>query len=136
MKKLSLEDFKKRLETKLSVSRFNFEYDLAAEGPCLQGADLREADLGEADLQGADLREADLQGADLRGADLRGTCLQGADLRGADLRGACLQGADLRGADLDEAKVAFATVNFSLTELKQARTWIANLKREAAKDEV
>ena len=48
------------------------------------GANLREADLREADLRGANLREADLRGADLRGANLRE-----ADLRGADLDYAC-----------------------------------------------
>nr|DAN74161.1 MAG TPA: pentapeptide repeat protein [Caudoviricetes sp.] len=36
------------------------------------GADLREADLRDADLSGADLREADLSDADLSGANLRG----------------------------------------------------------------
>jgi len=51
-------------------------------------ADLRGADLREADLSGADLRGAYLCEADLRGADLRGTYLSGADLSGADLRGA------------------------------------------------
>lgn len=52
------------------------------------GADLREADLRDADLSGADLREADLRGADLSGADLRDADLSDADLSGANLRGA------------------------------------------------
>jgi hypothetical protein len=47
-------------------------------------------------LRGADLRRANLEEADLRGADLRR-----ANLRGANLRGANLEKADLRGADLD-----------------------------------
>src|SRR5512137_489315 len=51
-----------------------------------------------ADLRGADLRDADLCGADLRGADLRDADLCGADLCGADLRGADLCGANLCGA--------------------------------------
>ena len=42
----------------------------------------------KANLRGADLREADLWGADLRGANLRGADLWKANLRGADLRGA------------------------------------------------
>ncbi|EHT0294686.1 pentapeptide repeat-containing protein [Salmonella enterica] len=79
----------------------------------LRGADLRDADLFGADLRGANLRDADLfganlcganlRGANLRGADLRGANLCGADLRGANLRGANLRGADLRGADLRDA---------------------------------
>ena len=72
-------------------------------GADLRGADLRYADLRGADLEDADLRGANLRGADLRGADLRGAYLIGADLRGADLRGADLRGADLRGANLEGA---------------------------------
>ncbi len=66
----------------------------------LYDADLRGANLRGADLYGANLRRADLYGADLRGADLRRADLYGADLRGADLRDADLYDADLRGADL------------------------------------
>ena len=44
----------------------------------LRGANLREADLYEADLRGANLREADLYGANLREADLYGADLYGA----------------------------------------------------------
>ncbi|EAZ9463601.1 pentapeptide repeat-containing protein [Salmonella enterica] len=61
----------------------------------LCGANLRGANLRDADLCGANLRDADLRGADLRDADLRGADLRDADLRGADLRGANLRGADL-----------------------------------------
>ncbi|ECP2020639.1 pentapeptide repeat-containing protein [Salmonella enterica] len=53
------------------------------------------ADLRGADLRGAELFDANLCGADLRGANLRDANLCGADLRGADLRGANLCGADL-----------------------------------------
>jgi Family of unknown function (DUF5758)/Pentapeptide repeats (8 copies) len=49
----------------------------------LRGADLREANLSRADLRGADLREANLSRADLREANL-----SRADLRGANLYGA------------------------------------------------
>jgi len=56
-------------------------------------ADLRYADLCDADLRGADLRYANLRGADLCDADL-----YGADLRYADLRYADLCDADLCGA--------------------------------------
>ncbi|EDQ9000071.1 pentapeptide repeat-containing protein [Salmonella enterica] len=66
----------------------------------LCGANLCDADLRDANLCGADLRGADLRGADLRGADLRGANLCDADLCDADLRDANLCGADLRGADM------------------------------------
>lgn len=49
----------------------------------------------KADLRGADLFDADLSYADLRGADLRGANLFDADLRYANLRGANLCGANL-----------------------------------------
>ena len=62
-------------------------------------ANLRGADLREANLQGADLWEADLRAANLQEADLWSANLQGADLREADLWAANLQGADLWGAN-------------------------------------
>jgi len=65
------------------------------------GADLRGANLQDADLWRANLRGANLQGADLKGANLRSANLDGANLRDADLQGADLKGANLRGADLD-----------------------------------
>ncbi|EAP3730461.1 pentapeptide repeat-containing protein [Salmonella enterica] len=71
----------------------------------LRGANLFDANLFDADLRGADLRGANLFDADLRGADLRGANLFDADLRGADLRGANLFDADLRGADLRGANL-------------------------------
>ena len=67
-------------------------------------ANLRDADLGNANLRGADLRDANLGGADLRGADLRDANLRDANLRGADLRGANLRDANLGGADLFQTK--------------------------------
>ena len=79
----------------------------------LRGADLSDADLSDADLRGADLSDADLRDADLRGADLSDADLRGADLRGADLRGADLRGADLRGADLSDADLRGAAIYYS-----------------------
>ncbi|EBI1058472.1 pentapeptide repeat-containing protein [Salmonella enterica] len=69
-------------------------------GANLCDADLRDANLCGADLCGANLFDANLCGADLRGADLCGANLFDADLRGANLFDANLRGADLRGADL------------------------------------
>ena len=61
---------------------------------CENWEDMR-ANLRWADLRGANLSEADLSGADLRWANLREANLSEADLRGADLRWANLSGADL-----------------------------------------
>ena len=74
----------------------------------LFGANLRGANLSDADLRGANLSDADLRCANLRDADLRGANLSDADLRGAnlsdaDLRCANLRDADLRGANLSDA---------------------------------
>ncbi|ENK3528636.1 pentapeptide repeat-containing protein [Salmonella enterica] len=74
----------------------------------LCGANLRDANLCGANLCDADLRDANLCGADLRGADLFDADLRGADLRGADLCGADLRGADLRGANLCDANLCDA----------------------------
>ena len=65
----------------------------------LSRADLRKADLIEANLQGADLFRANLQEAGLIEANL-----QGADLSGANLQGARLFLANLQGANLREAR--------------------------------
>ena len=101
-----------------------------AECANLRGADLRNANLCGADLRGADLRNANLCGADLRnailyGANLRGANLRnailynailydadlyGANLRGADLRNAILYDADLRNADLYGANLCGANL--------------------------
>ena len=61
-----------------------------------------------ANLRGADLCEADLREANLCGADLCGANLREANLRGADLRGANLSGADLREATYDETTAMYA----------------------------
>ncbi len=66
-------------------------------------SDGERADLSSADLRYADLRDANLSSADLRYADLRYANLSSADLRYADLRYADLSSADLRYADLSSA---------------------------------
>ncbi len=68
----------------------------------LCGANLRGAELCDAELCDANLYGANLRGADLRGANLCGANLYGANLRGADLRGANLYGANLYGANLPD----------------------------------
>ncbi|EGP4053823.1 pentapeptide repeat-containing protein [Salmonella enterica] len=80
-------------------------FDANLCGANLFDANLCGANLFGADLRGANLFDANLCGANLRGADLRGANLFDADLRGADLRGANLFDADLRGADLRGANL-------------------------------
>ncbi|EIA1086520.1 pentapeptide repeat-containing protein [Salmonella enterica] len=71
----------------------------------LCGANLFDANLCGANLCDADLRDANLCGANLRDANLCGANLCDADLRDANLCGANLCGADLRGADLRGANL-------------------------------
>ncbi|EDD7504073.1 pentapeptide repeat-containing protein, partial [Salmonella enterica subsp. enterica serovar Mbandaka] len=68
-------------------------------------ANLRGANLCDADLRGANLCDANLCGANLRGANLRDADLRDANLRDADLRDANLRGADLCDADLRGANL-------------------------------
>ena len=78
-------------------------------------ADLRRANLSEADLSGADLRWANLSEADLSGADLSGADLRWANLSEADLSGADLSGADLSGAkNIDQAFWSIYTTFYPL----------------------
>ena len=65
-------------------------------------ANLKYADLSDANLSSADLRYINLRDADLRGANLSGADLKYADLRGANLSGADLKYANLKGADLNK----------------------------------
>ncbi|EGB0622657.1 pentapeptide repeat-containing protein [Salmonella enterica] len=86
----------------------------------LRGANLRGADLCDANLRGADLCDADLCDANLRGADLCGANLRDANLcdanlcdanlRGADLCDANLRDANLRGANLRDANLCGANL--------------------------
>ena len=90
-------------------------------GADLRDADLEDANLGSDYLIGADLRDANLKGVDLRGAYLRGANLRGANLIGAYLRESYLVGADLIGADLRDA-------NLGSADLRCANLRGANLK--------
>ncbi|MBZ6860969.1 pentapeptide repeat-containing protein [Klebsiella michiganensis] len=97
----------------------------------LRGADLSDANLSYANLRGANLRDANLSYANLRGANLRGADLSDANLsyanlRGANLRGANLRGANLRGADLSDANLSYA--NLRGANLRGANLSYANLR--------
>lgn len=84
--------------------------------PSLDGADLREADLGGANLDWAAFAEADLSHANLTGASLKH----------ADLTRARLHDADLTGADLENAGARFAA--FRGATLARANLCLANLQ--------
>ncbi|MFQ6150264.1 pentapeptide repeat-containing protein [Bifidobacterium adolescentis] len=92
---------------------------------CLRSADLRSADLSDANLHGANLRSADLSDANLRCADLSDADLHGADLRCANLRDADLSAADLRCADLRSADLSAA--DLSAADLRGANLRSADL---------
>ena len=90
-------------------------------------ADLRGANLSDANLRAADLRGADLSDANLRDADLRGADLRYANLSDADLRGANLRGADLRYANLSDAKYN-ETTSFLALQCPEKGSFIAYKK--------
>lgn len=91
----------------------------------LSGAQIKLANLTDANLSrvlmiGTDLRRATLNRANLSNARLVGAKLGSAQLVGADLRGAVLENASLTGADLGEAK------------LNEANLYAASLSRVIA----
>lgn len=79
---------------------------------------------------GADLREADLHDADLYGVDLHGADLHDAVLYGADIRGANLHDANLRGADLSNVEGAYMAcpTDGSFVGWKKASGYIVKLQ--------
>ena len=86
----------------------------------------------KANLRGANLRDADLWGANLRDANLRGANLWGANLRGADLWDANLRGANLRGADLRDANLRGAVgkiLSFGPIGSRQGITYVTKTER-------
>lgn len=113
----------------------------------LRGAQLAEADLYKARLSNVDLRESALVGASLRRADLHNARLEGADLTEArlantNLRGAHLSNASLGSADLHGANAAHATFTDSIlveatlrkAKLEGGRFERASLKRACLDD--
>jgi uncharacterized protein YjbI with pentapeptide repeats len=80
----------------------------------LGGSNLRYADLRNAQIHEADFTDADLFRANLEGAVLPGAKLRRARLFGANLRGAQITVVDFRSADLREADLSFADLRESL----------------------
>ncbi len=72
-------------------------------GANLRGADCRDADFSNADMDRVILSDANLTGANLRGANLSRANLDRANLTGADLTGATLNGTALTRANLTNA---------------------------------
>ncbi len=68
----------------------------------LRGANLLEAQLKGALLQNANFEETDLMWANLQGANLENTKLDGAYLHGTDLRETCITQEQIKLAYLDE----------------------------------
>ena len=96
----------------------------------LTGANLSEANLGEADLLGANLSETDLRGAKLIGAVLGKVNFSGANLSEINFRSSSLvevdfSKANLRGASLIQADLT--RVNFTGANLNQANLSKAKL---------
>ena len=98
----------------------------------LSDADLRFANLSDADLSSADLRFANLSKADLSSADLRFANLSDADLSSANLRKANLSDADLSDADLSDADLSSANLRFA--NLSDADLSSANLSKANLSD--
>lgn len=86
----------------------------------LQTGECRGCDLTRANLRNANLRDAQLEGANLTGANLRGANLSDADLKDAILRGANLTGANLNDTDFTEANLQGANLTGSLN-VREAR---------------
>ena len=115
-------EFKDRWTGEVIISVEAKSLKLALE-IAVKKANLREANLSEADLSGANLREANLSWADLSRANLREANLREANLSGADLSRANLREANLREANLSWADLSGANLreaNLSRTNLREA----------------
>ncbi len=106
------------------------------EGEDLEEAYLSEADLREANLSGANLAYSDLSDADLSGANLGWAVLYEADLSGAKAERADFTSADMRKADLSRASLIGADLslanlegaNLTRVDLRGAELYGANLE--------
>jgi len=87
----------------------------------LKRADLKEAELCGINLMYANIEEANLEEANLKGANLMFTNIEKANLKWIDLKEACLCGINLMYANLEGA-------NLQNTDLEEANLKGANLK--------
>jgi uncharacterized protein YjbI with pentapeptide repeats len=89
----------------------NMKADLSYKN--LNGLDLKESNLREANLIHADLAYADLRNADLKDANLINANLAYADLRNADLKEANLRKVNLNNVNLREANLYGANLSYA-----------------------
>ena len=137
-----LEQHKLWLEDSLRGNRADLRYaDLKYANLIdanLSDADLRYANLSDADLSYADLRYANLSDADLSYADLSDANLRYANLRYANLSDADLSDADLSGANLDFSQLNLSCkgLNFKIDEriAKQLVYHVINLMQHSELD--
>jgi uncharacterized protein YjbI with pentapeptide repeats len=107
--------------------RENFDTNLDLSGANLRKANLHQANLSGDGISKAILNRADLSGADLSRAGLSGAYLSRANLTKANLLRAELVEADLRGANLTEANLLRANLRWA--DLSGADLSGANLLR-------
>ncbi|MCI9094025.1 MAG: pentapeptide repeat-containing protein [Coprobacillus sp.] len=117
---LILEKHKKWLNNDPEGERANLRYanlsDADLSDANLRYANLSDANLSDANLRYANLSDADLSDANLRYANLRYANLSDANLRYANLSDANLSDADLSGADLSGADLSGAkNVKYPIT---------------------
>lgn len=85
----------------------------------ISGANMREANMSEADMSGANMRRADMIGANMREANMRRADMHGADMsyanmcdanmNWADMCRANISNADMRDADISGANIDYVT---------------------------
>ena len=92
------------------MSKENFVFDSDAD---LRAADLRYANLSDADLSYTNLRDANLRYADLRYANLSDADLSDTNLSYANLRYANLRNANLRNANLSDTNLSYANLRYA-----------------------
>ena len=104
MKKLQDPDYKPDENTKSEIERLHREGE-SLSGLQLSFADLKNANLVDADLESCDLKGANLSNASMYGANLEGANLFKADLEGTNLKNANLKNCQLLGANFSDTKL-------------------------------
>lgn len=111
--KWTWKDRHKKTRTSADLNHILRDHELwlASEGSNGKFADLRGADLSDANLEQTNLREVNLARADLSNAKMEGANLRDANMMGVELWNAHLEAADLRGAKLIGADATSAHLN-------------------------
>jgi len=120
-----LKNFFQWLLNKQLMPSFSFSY-MQLNSADLRYADLYNADFCSADLRYADLYNANLTDANLMSADFRNADLRDANLYNTDLRNAKLSAADLRNANLNYANLRYAKL--IAADLRSANLIAADLR--------